>query len=178
MEKKSCADIQREISLLVSERSGCDDGLGTEKIAQHIAACDPCARHFQQMRQISGELRSVSARAPEVEITPGFRRRLMESVSESSPAWFGIKPAWAALVPVAACLFLALTLWPHSSVQKDFSAASSLAVSLNEVDDSEQVFPTDQIVAAAGGDDIAEGDLESYPRRPSRSYLGTHSEIM
>ena len=178
MEKKSCADNQREISLLVSERSGCDDGLGTEKIAQHIAACDPCARHFQQMRQISGELRSVSARAPEVEITPGFRRRLMESVSESSPAWFGIKPAWAALAPVAACLFLAFTLWHHSSVQKDFSAASSLAVSLNEVDDSEQVFPTDQIVATAGGDDFLEGDLESYPRRPSRSYLGTYSEIM
>ena len=178
MEKKSCADIQREISLLVSERSGCEDGFGTEKIAQHIADCDPCARHFQQMRQISGVLRSVSARMPKVEITPGFRRRLMESVSESSPAWFGIKPAWAALVPVAACLFLALTLWPHSSVQKDFSAASSLAVSLNEVDDSEQVFPTDQIVAAAGGDDFLEVDLESYPRRPSRSYLGTYSEYM
>jgi hypothetical protein len=63
-------------------------------------------------------------------------------------------------------------------VQKDFSVASSLAVSLNEEDDSEQVFPTDQIVAAASGDDIAEGDLESYPRRPSRSYLGTYSEIM
>ena len=178
MEKKYCATIQREISLLVSGRSVSEDGLGNKKIAQHIAACDSCARHFQQMRQISGELRSVSARMPKVEITPGFRRRLMESVSESNPAWFGIKPAWAALVPVAACLFLALTLWPHSSVQKDFSAASSLAVSLNEVDDSEQVFPTDQIVAAAGGDDIAEGDLESYPRRPSRSYLGTCSEIM
>jgi hypothetical protein len=33
-------------------------------------------------------------------------------------------------------------------------------------------------IAAAGGDDIAEGDLESYPRRPSRSYLGTYSEYM
>ena len=181
MEKKYCATIQREISLLVSERSVSEDGLGNKKIAQHIAACDPCARHFQQMRQISGVLRSVSARMPEVEITPGFRRRLMESVSESSPAWFGIKPAWAALVPVAACLFLALTLWPHSSVQKDFSAASSLAGSVNkvnDVDDSEEAFLPDQIFATAGGDDFLEGDLESYPRRPSRSYLGTYSEIM
>ena len=181
MEKKSCADIQKEISLLVSERSGCDDGLGTEKIAQHIAACDPCARHFQRMRQISGALRSASARAPEVEITPGFRRRLMESVSESSPAWFGIKPAWAVLAPAAACLFLAFTLWHHSSVQKDFSAASSLAGSVNkvnDVDDSEEAFLPSQIFATAGGDDFLEGDLESYPRRPSRSYLGTYSEYM
>jgi hypothetical protein len=178
VEKKYCATIQREISLLVSGRSVSEDGLGNKKIAQHIAACDSCARHFQQMRQISGELRSVSARMPKVEITPGFRRRLMESVSESNPAWFGIKPAWAALVPVAACLFLALTLWPHSSVQKDFSAASSLAVSLNDVDDSEEAFLPSQIFATAGGDDFLEGDLESYPRRPSRSYLGTYSEIM
>lgn len=181
MEKISCADIQRDISLLVGERSGCEDGLGAEKIARHIAACDPCARHFQQMRQISGELRSASTRVPEVAITPGFRRRLMESVSESRSAWFGIKPAWAALAPAAACLFLAFTLWHASSVQKDFSVASSLAVSLNEVndlDDFEDAFLPDQIFAAAGGDDIAEGDLESYPRRPSRSYLGTYSEIM
>ena len=178
MEKISCAYIQKEISLLVSERSGCEDGLGAEKIARHISDCDSCARHLQLMRQISGELRSASARVPEIAITPGFRWRLMESVSESSPAWFGIKPAWAALAPAAACLFLAFTLWHASSVQKDFSVASSLAVSLNEEDDSEQVFPTDQIVAAAGGDDILEGDLESYPRRPSRSYLGTYSEIM
>ena len=119
MEKEYCADIQKEISLLFSERSGCEDGLGTEKIAQHIAACDPCARHFQQMRQISGELRSASARVPEVAITPGFRRRLMESVSESRPAWFRIKPAWAALAPAAACLFLAFTLGHHSSVLKE-----------------------------------------------------------
>ncbi len=105
----------------------------------------------------------------------------MESVSESRSAWFGIKPAWAALAPAAACLFLAFTLWHASSVQKDFSVASSLAVSLNEVndlDDFEDAFLPDQIFAAAGGDDIAEGDLESYPRRPSRSYLGTYSEIM
>ncbi len=74
-EKKYCATIQREISLLVSGRSGCEDGLGNKKIAQHIAACDSCARHFQQMRQISGALRSASARMPKVEITPGFRRR-------------------------------------------------------------------------------------------------------
>lgn len=178
MEKISCTDIQRDISLLVSERSGYQDGLGTEKIAEHMAVCEPCARHFQQMRQISVVLRSASARVPEVAITPRFRRRIIESISESSPAWFGIKPVWAALAPAAACLFLAFTLWHHSSVQKDFSAASGLAGSVNEEEDSEQVFPTDQIVAAAGGDDIAEGDREAYLRRMSRSYLGTYSEIM
>lgn len=178
MEIKSCTDIQRDISLLVSERSGFDDGLGTEKIAQHIAACDSCAQHFQQMRQISGELRSASARIPEVAITPGFRRRLIESVSESRPAWFGIKPAWAVLAPAAACLFLAFTQGHHSSVQKNFSAASGFADSVEEQHDSEEAFLPSQIFATVGGDDILEDDLESYPRRPGRRYLGTPSEIM
>lgn len=181
MDIKSCADIQREISLLVSGRSGCEDGLGTEKIAQHIAACDSCARHFQQMRQISGELRSVSARMPEVEITPGFRRRLMKCVSESRPAWFGIKPAWAALAPVAACLFLALTLWHHSSVQKDFSAASGLAGSVNEVnemDDSEEAFLPGQIFATVDWDASWSSDREAYLRHMSRRELSDPSEVM
>jgi hypothetical protein len=178
VEKKYCATIQREISLLVSERSVSEDGLGNKKIAQHIAACDSCARHFQQMRQISGELRSASARVPEVAITPGFRRRLMESVSESRPAWFRIKPAWAVLAPAAACLFLAFTLGHHSSVQKDFSAASGFVASVNEEDDSGELFLPSQIFATVGRDGNWEGDLESYPRRPSRSYLGTYSEYM
>jgi hypothetical protein len=178
VEIKSCADIQKEISLLVSERSGFEDGLGTEKIAQHIAACAPCARHFQQMRQISGELRSASTRVPEVEITPGFRRRLMESVSEIRPAWFGIKPAWAVLAPAAACLFLAFTLWDHSSVQKDFSAASGFAASVNEEDDSGELFLPSQIFATVGRDGNWEADREAYLRHMSRHDLGTPSEIM
>jgi len=178
VEKISCTDIQRDISLLVSERSGYPDGLGTEKISEHMAVCEPCARHFQQMRQISVVLRSASARVPEVAITPRFRRRIIESISESSPAWFGIKPVWAALAPAAACLFLAFTLWHHSSVQKDFSAASGIATSVKEQHVSEEAFLPSQILATAGGDDMWEGDLGSYPRRPTRSYLGTCSEIM
>jgi len=178
VDKISCTDIQRDISLLVSERSGYQDGLGTEKIAEHMAACEPCARHFQQMRQISYVLRSASARVPGVAITPGFRRRLMESVSESRPAWFGIKPAWAALAPAAACLFLAFTLWHASSVQKDFPAASGLAGSVNEEEDSEDTFLPGQIFATVGWDDSGEGDREAYLRRMSRHDLGSPSEIM
>ena len=66
-------------------------------------------------------------------------------------------------------------------MQKDFSAASSLAGSVNEVndmDDSEDAFLPDQIFATVGRDDFLEGDLESYPRRPGRRYLGTPSEVM
>lgn len=178
MEIISCVDIQRDISLLVSERSGCEDGLGTEKIARHIATCHLCARHFQQTRQISGELRSVSARVPEIAITPAFRRRLMESVSESRPAWFGIKPAWAALVPAAACLFLAFTLWHHSTAQNDYSVASSLAGSLKQQDDFEEAFQPDQIFTSVYGDGIWYGDPVSSLRLPDRNYPDIPLEIM
>lgn len=162
---KSCAAIQRDISLLVSEGG---EFVAPGPVSRHIAACDPCARHLREMQELCGGLRSASARMPEAAITPGFRRRLMESFSEVRPAWFGIRPAWAALTPVAACLFLVFTLGHHPGVQKDFSAASGLAASVKEQDDSAEAFPTDQMVAAVGGDGISEGDYEAYMHRINR----------
>lgn len=174
MEIKSCADIQREISLLVSEGGRF---IAPGSVSRHIAACDPCARHLREMQELCGGLRSASARIPEVAITPGLRRRLMESFPEGKPAWLGIRSAWAALAPAAACLFLAFTLCQHPGVQKDFSAASGLAASVKEQDDSEEAFPTDQIVAVLDRQGLSDESVDAYPRRPSRSYLGT-PEIM
>ena len=173
MEIKSCADIQRDISLLVSEGGRF---VAPGPLSRHIAACDPCARHLREMQELCGGLRSVSARIPEAAITPGFRRRLMESFSEGNQESFGIRPAWAAFAPAAACLFLAFTLWHHPGVQKDFSAASGLAGAVKEQDDSEEAFPTDQIVSAVGWDDISEGDREAYLHRMNRHDPGIPSD--
>jgi hypothetical protein len=169
---KSCADIQRDISLLASEGSGCEDRLGTGQIARHIATCDRCARHFQEMQKLCGGLRSAAERMPEAAITPGFRRRLMESVSENEPAWFCIKPAWAALVPAAACLFLVFTLWNHSTERKDFPSASGLVVSVKGRPASQEGFPDGGIVSDAD-DGISEMDLEAYRRHLGRQDNGT-----
>lgn len=171
---KSCATIQREISLLVSEGG---EFVAPGPLSLHIAACAPCARHLREMQELCGGLRSVSARIPEAAITPGFRRRLMGSFTGGRPAWFGIRPAWSALAPAAACLFLAFTMCHHSGVQKDFSAASGLAASVKGQADSGEGLPEQGIATVLAGQGLSDESVDAYPRRPIRRYLGT-PEIM
>lgn len=111
-----------------------------DRVAEHTADCNACARRMEQMRAVWSEL----GRLPELEPSPAFDARLRARLAEEPRrprlfGWMGGNMRWVA----AAAALLAVAVWfslrpitrrpaPQAPVQsgrqEDFSVVKNLPV--------------------------------------------------
>lgn len=132
----NCERVEAALLAVVDGRATREE---RERVAEHAAACNACARRMEQIRAVWSEL----DRLPEIEPSPAFDARLRTRLAEEPgrPRLFGWMAGNMRWLAVAAAL-VAVVVWfslrpmarrpapqaPAESNQEDFSVVKNLPV--------------------------------------------------
>src|SRR5450631_2262262 len=82
-------------------------GVDRQEVNRHIASCNDCATHLQELQQTMALLDEWQAPEPSPYFDTRMKARLREEMARPSASWFNWLPrsAWAMTMSLAALLF-------------------------------------------------------------------------